>query len=610
MGGEFKYCPFENTGLKSGVVNDPVSALKQLLENSIDANCTRVQVKVDALSGGCKYIQVDDNGCGISGEKRMFVFLQKFKTLTSCKRIGYNGTALCTIGRAASKKGSIEVITRTDSESTAVRWFPLRIKENEAVKFSRIARRVGTTIILRDIMVQTKKHRSTNGSKAFIKMINEICFHLSLNHQHIYFSCQLVNIQRTGGVRAVRYAGVFDRYEDRASHFRKHLDKKELGYKLKCFEDVVLNCFLNVNLIVPNIMTCAHLPKQPLDYKYLSVNGKGIPLQSSIGRKVNDFFKELYNQFGKPEPEVWFVQFFCHHTVDNISLQDKEKTSTKTIEHALPVLRRLLVGVYSAEISSNAESPPNHLVSGSDSLHHADTKRSLVSQTVAKGSEDQFPEKESEWLRDMCSQPLSGSRSSTSLISCLSSDEADSETCYFDDPNAEDVELSKNVTLSNPFILHRIRARNGTVKGTNQILNVTSNKRDIAFDNVGTVTGNMQNLAVPLTKKAKLHDDTEYDDSITLVELEETTNNFFAARHYSQSQNTFSVNVEISFSFKNPWELLMLKKSYKKELVWFHRKGMPSLPLLDGIQMLMEQEDSDVDLQLTLMPPGWYRIGI
>lgn len=37
---------------------------------------------------------------------------------------------------------------------------------------------------------------------------------------------------------------------------------------------------------------------------------------------------------------------------------------------------------------------------------------------------------------------------------------------------------------------------------------------------------------------------------------------------------------------------------------------MPSLPLLDGIQTLMEGEDSDVDLQLILMPTGWFMIAL
>ena len=81
------------------IVDRPASVVKELVENSLDAQATRVIVKIE--NGGKRLISVLDDGFGMSSEDAKTAFLHHatskistFEDLTRISTLGFRGEAL------------------------------------------------------------------------------------------------------------------------------------------------------------------------------------------------------------------------------------------------------------------------------------------------------------------------------------------------------------------------------------------------------------------------------------------------------------------------------------------------------------------------------------
>jgi len=129
------------------VVERPASVVKELVENSLDAQAS--EINVEAHGGGIELIKVTDNGTGIPASEVELAFhryatskIADLVDLEDISSLGFRGEALPSIAAVAE----VEILTRAPSEAIGS-YICLR-KGEIAARESR-ARQQGTTVVIR-----------------------------------------------------------------------------------------------------------------------------------------------------------------------------------------------------------------------------------------------------------------------------------------------------------------------------------------------------------------------------------------------------------------------------------------------------------------------------
>ena len=174
------------------VIERPVSVVKELVENAIDAGSTKISVEI---SNECRDIRVADNGCGIHPDDILLAFskhatskIKNVDDLYAIETLGFRGEALSSIISIAK----VTCITRTKDYDHG---FRVECQDSE-VKTSEFGCAVGTIMTVKDLFYNIPARlKFLKNPKTEFSYIQELVQSLALINSNIAF--ELKNNDKT-----------------------------------------------------------------------------------------------------------------------------------------------------------------------------------------------------------------------------------------------------------------------------------------------------------------------------------------------------------------------------------------------------------------------------
>ncbi|EEB12436.1 DNA mismatch repair protein MlH1, putative [Pediculus humanus corporis] len=157
------------------VIQRPYNALKELIENSIDAKSSKIQITVK--DGGLKLLQISDNGTGIRKEDLDIVCerfttskLSKFEDLTKISTYGFRGEALASISHVAH----LTIVTKTADNQCGYKASYVDSKLKNPPKPCAVEK--GTQIIVEELFynVPTRKNALKSPAEEYSKVLDVV----------------------------------------------------------------------------------------------------------------------------------------------------------------------------------------------------------------------------------------------------------------------------------------------------------------------------------------------------------------------------------------------------------------------------------------------------
>lgn len=198
------------------VVERPASVVKELIENSLDAGATRIEVEIEG--GGTRLIRIIDNGCGMD-EDDLFLCLERHGTskikhetdLTEISTLGFRGEAIPSIGSVSN----LSITSRTTESPLGHK---IELKYGTLQKSHEAGCAVGTTIEIRNLFGNTPARKKfLRTVRTELNHIDEVIKNYSLTAPDITF------ILRIDGRETIHFDTSFS-LEARLATILRHKD--------------------------------------------------------------------------------------------------------------------------------------------------------------------------------------------------------------------------------------------------------------------------------------------------------------------------------------------------------------------------------------------------
>ena len=172
------------------VIEGPASVVKELVENAIDANSTRIEIEVK--NGGKTFIRVSDNGKGIDYDDIDIAFerhatskIRSSQDLSKVLTMGFRGEALASIA-------SISEVTLSSKKENSNQGYTYTVKGNKKGIIEECQCQNGTNIVVKNLFYNVPvRYKFLKNDNSEFQKIKKVVIRLSLANLNISF--KLIN---------------------------------------------------------------------------------------------------------------------------------------------------------------------------------------------------------------------------------------------------------------------------------------------------------------------------------------------------------------------------------------------------------------------------------
>ena len=168
------------------VIERPASVVKELVENSIDAGASRIEIQLE--DGGRKLVRVSDDGCGMDAEDVAMCFrshatskLRTSNDLFFITTLGFRGEALPSIGAVAQ----VRLVSRLRGSEAA---HEITVEGGRLGAPKAAGAPEGTTVEVRNLFFNTPaRQKFLRTPKTELGHVMDVVTRIALPHEHIHF---------------------------------------------------------------------------------------------------------------------------------------------------------------------------------------------------------------------------------------------------------------------------------------------------------------------------------------------------------------------------------------------------------------------------------------